>query len=150
MVSALILSLAWVSLTLDAPAPGQPAAAAASPTSEFRGRVVCLDPAGRRQACGPAAGRFALETGDGKLHPFLESDPLAAIFEDPRVRGQEVVVKARPHPDGAVEIVKVYSVKQGKLHDVHYYCEICNITAYAPGLCPCCRREMELKETPVP
>ena len=148
MVSALILSLAWASPIVDAPAPGQPAAA--SPTSDFRGRVVCLDPAGQRQSCGAAAGRCTLETGDGKLHPFLASDPLAAVFEDPRVRGQEVVVRARPRPDGALEIVKVYSVKQGKLHDVHYYCEICNITAYAPGLCPCCRREMELEETPVP
>jgi hypothetical protein len=134
---------------LAASAPGEPAAAAGQ-TSDFRGRVACLDQAGQRQDCGPAAPRFALETADGKLHPFLASDPLAAIFEDPRVRGQEVVVKARPRPDGAVQIVKVYSVKQGKLHDVHYFCEICNITAYAPGLCPCCRREMDLKETPVP
>jgi hypothetical protein len=142
MVSALVLSLAWASAA--------PAAAAAGQTFDFRGRVACLDQAGQRQACGPAARRFALETGDGQLHAFLASDPLAVIFEDPRVRGQELVVKGRPRPDGAVEIVKVYSVKQGRLHDVHYYCEICNITAYAPGLCPCCRREMELEETPVP
>ncbi len=100
MVSALVLSLALASPALVASAPGEPAAA--GQTSDYRGRVVCLDPAGQRQACGPAARRFALETGDGKLH------------------------------------------------DVHYYCEVCNITAYAPGLCPCCRREMELKETPVP
>ena len=149
MVSALILSLAWASPALAAPPPGEPAAAAGQ-TFDFRGRVTCLDPAGQRQACGAAARRFALETTDGKLHPFLASDPLAAIFEDPRVRGQEVAVRARPRPDGALEIVKVHSVKQGKLHDVHYFCEVCNITAYAPGLCPCCRREMELEETPVP
>jgi hypothetical protein len=149
MVSALVLSLAWAFSALAASAPGEPAGASGQ-TFDFRGRVACLDQAGQRQACGPAANRFALETGDGKLYLFLAKDPLAAIFEDPRVRGQEVVVKARPRPDGAVEIVKVYSAKQGKLHDVHYFCEICNITAYAPGLCPCCRREMELKETPVP
>jgi len=148
MVSALILSLAWASPALAAPPPGEPAAA--GQTFDFRGRVACLDPAGQRQACGAAARRFALETTDGKLHPFLASDPLAAIFEDPRVRGQEVAVRARPRPDGALEIVKVHSVKQGKLYDVHYFCEVCNITAYAPGLCPCCRREMELEETPVP
>jgi len=148
MVSALVLSLAWASPALAPSAPGEPAAA--GQTSDFRGRVACLDPAGQRQACGAAARRFALETGDGKPQPFLASDPLAAIFEDPRVRGQEILVTARPRPDGAVEIVKVYSVKQGKLHDVHYFCEVCNITAYAPGLCPCCRREMELRETPVP
>jgi hypothetical protein len=118
-------------------------------TVELRGHVVCVGETGRPQECADDARRFALRDAAGRLHPFLESDPLAAIFQDRRVRDRELVVRARTRPDESLEIVKVYSIKEGKLHDLHYFCEVCNITAYAPGLCPCCRREMELRETPV-
>ena len=55
----------------------------------------------------------------------------------------------RPRADGTADLIKVYSVKHGKLHDVRYFCEVCNVTSFVSGLCPCCRAEMELKETPV-
>jgi len=41
----------------------------------------------------------------------------------------------------------VQSVKEGKLYDIFYYCEVCSITAYTPGLCPCCRNELEFRES---
>jgi hypothetical protein len=148
MVTLLILALAWA-------AQGSPAVAASPDPPpreavELRGRAVCVDAAGHRQACGRDPERFALESADGALHPFAPEDVLAAIFKDARVRDRDLAIRARPRADGVLEIVKVYSVKQGKLHDVHYYCEVCAITAYAPGPCPCCRREMELRETPLP
>lgn len=136
--------LAWMVLFLAgaAQATGQPV--------ELRGRSVCLDETGQGQACAPGDRWFGLQTPEGSLHRFLPADPLAAIFQDARVRDREVVVRARLRPDGAAEIIKVYSVRQGRLHDVHYFCDVCNITAYAPGLCPCCRKEMDLREDPVP
>jgi hypothetical protein len=51
--------------------------------------------------------------------------------------------------DGTADLIKVFAVKHGKLHDVRYFCEVCNVTSFVPGLCSCCRAEMELKETPV-
>jgi rubrerythrin len=48
-----------------------------------------------------------------------------------------------------LELIKVQSIREGKLYDIYYFCEICNIREYAPGLCPCCRNELEFRETPV-
>jgi hypothetical protein len=146
MLTAIVLAWAWA-----APAVARPSLADGSQgrTVELRGRVVCLDEAGHTQPCREDSRRFGLQDAAGRLERFLETDPLAAIFQDAQVRERELLVRARPRPDETLEIVKVYSVKEGKLQDLHYFCEVCNITAYAPGPCPCCRREMELRETPV-
>jgi hypothetical protein len=42
----------------------------------------------------------------------------------------------------------VQSIREGKLYDIYYFCELCNVRAYAPGPCPCCRNELEFRETP--
>ena len=31
-----------------------------------------------------------------------------------------------------LEIVLVQSIREGKLYDIYYFCELCNIRAYAP------------------
>ncbi len=112
--------------------------------------MVCLDSADRGQDCGAPPHRFALEDRDGHLRRFLAGDALVGIFEDPRVRERDLLVRGREAAGGAVEIIKVYSVKDGKLHDLHYFCDVCHIAAYVPGRCPCCGREMELREIPLP
>lgn len=125
-----------------------------------RGRVLCLDAAGAHLsgACDPASSavhHFGLETRDGKVYAFLREDTRAQIFTDPRVFRRELEVKgwARPGDESTLEITKVFSVIDGRLHDVYYFCAVCNITSHTPGLCWCCREEFELKEephTPVP
>jgi hypothetical protein len=74
---------------------------------------------------------------------------MTAMFSDPRVRQQELQITGRLNPTGQVEVTKVRSVKEGRLYDIYYFCDVCNITAYAPGPCACCRREYELRETPI-
>jgi len=128
-----------------APAAG---AAAGPGEVELRGRVVCLDHAGVVRACEPPAG-FALRTPAGELHAFAASDPLGAMFADPDVRARELLVRSRPARDG-IEIIKVYSVDAGRIHDLDYFCEVCNVVAYAPGLCVCCRQPLVLRERPLP
>ena len=118
----------------------------------LKGRVVCFDAAGHAVApeaeCKPDGSSFVLASGDGKQYRFLSGDVETAIFSDPRVRQRELQITGRLHSADQVELVKVQSIKDGKLFDIFYYCELCNIKAYAPGLCPCCRNEMEFRETP--
>jgi hypothetical protein len=142
-----ILALAWA---VQAPGGLVPPGPAPAGSVDVRGRIACLDEAGRRQDCGAGPTRFALEDRQGRLHPFLAADTLAGIFKDRRVRDRDLVVRARPAEGGALEIIKVFTVKDGTLYDVHYFCEICHIAAYVPGPCPCCGRDMELRETPLP
>jgi rubrerythrin len=116
-----------------------------APLVILRGRIKCLD-----GPCDGASPRFGLTTPDEKLYNFLEGDELAAIFLDPRVRSHELQITARLHTKDRLEIIKVKSIINGRIYDLYYFCEVCNITAYAPGPCPCCRKELELRETPLP
>jgi hypothetical protein len=149
MSTMAILTMVWaVQTSRAATASSSPAPA---DSIELRGRVVCLDSADDRRECGAEPPpRFALEDRDGHLHRFLAVDALVGIFGDPRVRERDLAVRAREAAGGAVEIIKVYTVKDGTLYDVHYFCEVCHIAAYVPGRCPCCGREMELREIPLP
>lgn len=118
----------------------------------IRGRVVCLDEANGPPdsvfGCGNQSSRFAIVGKDAKLHSFDPADSLTAIFSDERVRSRELQVTARLNAKGQLELIKVQSLREGKLYNIYYFCEICNIRAYAPGPCPCCRNELEFRETP--
>ncbi len=116
-----------------------------APLVILRGQVRCLD-----GACNGVSPRFELTAQDQKHYTFLEGDELAAIFLDPRVRSRELQITARLHAKDRLEIIKVKSIVRGRIHDLYYFCEVCNITAYVPGPCPCCRNELELRETPLP
>lgn len=147
MKSPLILLL--MALVAMAP-PAAPVAAQESGAGAtnglvvLRGHVVCLDAA----ACDGPAARYAIADGGGKLHAFSAGDAGTAMFTDARVRRRELQVTAQKTAKNELEIVRVQSVRDGKLYDIYYFCELCNIRAYAPGLCPCCRNEMEFRETP--
>jgi hypothetical protein len=117
----------------------------------IRGRAVCLDAAGHKIeslfGC-PGGSRFAFASRDGKLYGFLPTDTMTPVFTDNRVRQRELQITARLRAGDKLEIIKLQSVKEGKLYDIFYYCDVCSITAYVPGLCPCCGNELEFRETP--
>jgi len=116
------------------------------------GRAICLEPSGRQVPdevdCSIESVKFSFHSSDGHNYSFVSDDALTAMFTDHRVRQRELQVTAWQRQNGELELVAVRSIKGGKLYDIYYYCDICNITAYAPGPCPCCRRELEFKETP--
>ena len=118
------------------------------------GRASCLEPSGRPIAddadCSTDAVKFSFHSNDGHNYSFVADDALTAMFTDHRVRQRELQLTAWQRENGRLELVAVRSIRGGKLYDIYYYCDICNITAYAPGPCPCCRRELEFKETPAP
>ncbi|HEY3128053.1 MAG TPA: hypothetical protein VGL91_01220 [Acidobacteriota bacterium] len=118
-----------------------------------RGHVVCLDSTSQasnsEKDCAKLPHLFGMRASDGQLFRFSPTDSATAMFEDSRVRAQQLQINALLYPENQLEIIKVHAVKAGKLYDVYYYCDVCSITAYAPGPCPCCRREMELREEPV-
>ena len=91
--------------------------------------------------------RFGLKTADGKLYLFLPEDAKTKIFTDPRIRERELQVKAWLRSKNRLEIIDVYSVRDGEVHDLSYRCDLCNITTDAPGPCWCCQQEFELRET---
>lgn len=117
-----------------------------------RGRAICLDVAGRTIeslfACNDANSRFGFASKDGRFYKFRPGDAMTTMFTDTRVRQRELQLTARLLASDLLEVIKVQSIKEGKVYDIFYFCDICTITAYAPGLCPCCRNELEFRETP--
>ena|SRR5689334_16593808 len=117
----------------------------------LRGHIVCFDSAGKQLdglfGCNGPNVRYALSDKEDKLHDFSSLDASTAIFTDPRVRQRDLQVTAKVTAKHQLEIIRVQSIREGKLYDLYYFCELCNIRAYAPGLCPCCRNEMEFRET---
>ena len=142
-----------VTLVLSSPAVAvSPIQDDAYTLAVVRGRAVCLDAAGLEAGalfgCNEASHRFGFAGKDGRLYKFSATDTMTAMFSDPRVRQRELQVTARLRAGDQLEVIKVQSIKEGKLYDIFYFCEVCNIKAYAPGLCPCCRNELEFRETP--
>ena len=106
----------------------------------IRGRVVRFDPNQDKP--------FAFKAENGRLYRFLANDVLTDIFADDRVRDRQLQITGLLHKEDRLEVTKVQSLRGGKLYDLYYFCDVCNITTYAPGPCPCCRKELELRETP--
>lgn len=115
-----------------------------------RGRVVFLDALGQPQSSQErvkeAQRRFGVHASDGKLYTFSPTDPRAQIFVDARVREKELQITGWLR-GGNLEIIQVRSVREGRLYDLYYRCEICNITSFEPGPCWCCQEEFEFRET---
>jgi rubrerythrin len=116
-----------------------------------KGNVECLDAHGQPtpadKDCADLRG-LVLRGQDGQTHSFVSTDALGPMLADSRVRGRLLQITAVEHSDGHLEALTVQSIKAGKLYDIYYFCQLCNITTYTPGLCPCCRQELEFREAP--
>jgi len=144
------LSVALLLLPLSSPAAADPVQNEASTLAVIRGRIICLDAAGRviesPFGCNESNHHFGLAGRDGKLYNFSPTDAMAAMFTDIRVQQRELQVSGRLSSGNHLEVIKVQSIKEGRLYDIFYFCEVCNIKAFAPGLCPCCRNDLEFRE----
>ena len=126
-----------------------------SPQSEpkeitVRGRTICLDSSGKpseEESCDLANG-FAFRAHGERLYRFSATDKRVEMLTDPRVRSQELEIEGWLREESEIEIIKLYSVHDGKLYDIFYRCDVCNITAHTPGPCWCCWEDFELRETP--
>lgn len=117
-----------------------------------RGRVVNLTEVMQQkyQATIERAVIYCLKTSDNKFYPFLPTDLASAIYDDERFRQRELQVTARTFPDFPfIEIIKLQSVKWGRVFDLYYFCEVCNIVTHKPGPCECCQDPVVFTETPV-
>src|SRR5688572_2312455 len=145
------LILAGSSLPLSAV---DPPAEETSEVVAIRGRVVCVDSvptatvSPESDPCNQPGVRFELHSVGGEVVRFVAADPRSDIFTDPQVRNREVEVRGWRRTGEAIEILSVYAVKDGALHHLHYRCDVCNITTYAPGPCWCCGAPFELREGP--
>ena len=117
-----------------------------------RGRLICVDGSGRKLTgegeCDLHKQKLGFAAIDGKVFTFWPEDTLGAMLADPRVGKHLLQLIARLHLNSQLETIRIQAVREGKLYDLYYFCHVCNITAYAPGPCPCCYQELEFIERP--
>ncbi|MGH9431671.1 MAG: hypothetical protein ACRD3T_09025 [Terriglobia bacterium] len=78
-----------------------------------------------------------------------QSAYLLRTLEDKRLLNRELRLVGTVQPDGSFQVRKIFTVRDGKLYRVQYYCNVCNIVAVEPGRCVCCQRPTKLQEIPV-
>jgi hypothetical protein len=85
-----------------------------------------------------------------KVQALTANTPyLLHTLEDIRLANREVRVEGTMQPDGTFQVEWLYTVHNGKLYRVRYFCNVCNIEALEPGNCVCCQQPTELQEIPV-
>jgi hypothetical protein len=91
----------------------------------------------------------AIQTAPGKLIQLDGDEPTRGVLNDKRLAG--FALEARGHftaPDHfQVDPIHTRAIlvrKDGKVKFVTYWCDICSIRTYTPGLCWCCQEETTL------
>ena len=139
-------------------APALPTLVAAQEQAEpfkpvvLRGRIVNLAEIMQAQAkLEPERGTiYCLKTTAGKLFPILPTDLAAAIYEDERFRQRELQITGRTFVEVPfLEVIKLQSIKWGRVFDMTFYCRVCEIRTHKGGPCPCCQDPLEFSEEPV-
>jgi hypothetical protein len=117
-----------------------------------QGRLLCLDSKNQtvsiNSQCDLTKNILGFVDEKKGRFTFSSHDTTQAMLNDPRVRTQELRLTARRRAQNQLETIRVQALKAGKLYDLYYFCDVCNITSYAPGPCPCCYQDLEFIEKP--
>jgi hypothetical protein len=112
------------------------------------GLLVCLDGSFKEKACTTAPETLGLKAAGGKVYPLKKHENVDALFVEKRLQTREFRLTLRKEEASSpwFELVKAQFIRGGKVYDFHYFCEVCNITTHAPGICLCCREPTEYRE----
>jgi hypothetical protein len=110
----------------------------------LRGRI---DPASVQSAASADA-PLTFVTTDGEKHKVVGDSMSNGQLRDPRLIDRDWELEGTVRPDGQFEIMKLFTIKDGKRFRVTYYCDICHIVTHEPGDCMCCQAPTELREIP--
>lgn len=150
-----IAAFLWSCVVLAGPpaAPTTPAVPPApAPTAQaFDGKVVPLADALKKLGAKPDADTagVTLVAADGTVYTLVKDAKTRLLFLDKQLHGRDVRLTATALPGTKVLlVVKVQTVKEGKVFDVDYWCDECQLEASEPGACKCCGGPTALRELP--
>jgi hypothetical protein len=118
--------------------PAAIAAADGPPASMIRGKLgVNSD------------GKPVLHTKEGKDVLLEGDDETTGVLKDKRLAGADFEVAGSLTSAGVFKVNPIHTramhvYKDGKRLMVTYWCDVCSIRTYTPGLCWCCREETAL------
>lgn len=90
-----------------------------------------------------------LRTDDGKNLTLTGDDDTRKVLTDPRLNGETLeTIGHFTTPEqfavGPIYEKNMFVLKDGKRLRITYWCDICSIRTYAPGVCVCCQKWTDL------
>lgn len=94
-------------------------------------------------------GKPALKTRDGRLVQLTGDEPSMLVLNDKRLAGADFEVAGERKPAALFRIDPIHTRamfihKDGKRLAVSYWCDICYIRTWSPGVCWCCQEDTRL------
>jgi len=90
----------------------------------------------------------ALQTAEGKLVPLTGDADTVGVLGDARLAQADFEVIGKQDGEkftiNPIYTAALFAYKNGKRLRVTYWCDVCSIRTYTPGLCWCCREETAL------
>jgi hypothetical protein len=91
----------------------------------------------------------ALKLPDGKLVRADGDTPTLGVLRDKRLRNADMELLGRLDARGTfivdpIHTRSIFVHKDGKRLMVTYWCDVCAIRTYSPGICWCCQQETAL------
>jgi hypothetical protein len=97
-----------------------------------------------------AQASVSLVTPEGRVHPLVKDDRGRGFLKDARLRNRDLELLVRRHEGSPfLQVIGVYTIKDGRKHSLEYWCDICAIIMYELQDCECCQGPIELREVPV-
>jgi hypothetical protein len=120
----------------------------------FTGKVVPLaglvEKIGSKLDADAAPHWLALVTDDGKVYPLIKDGGSRMFFKDRALLNRPMRLTGRLLPGSQLlQVIEVHSLRNGKLHEIYYWCKVCSIRRSEKNACECCGGPMELKEEPL-
>lgn len=148
------LCLAFVFALVPLLSAGGGPAKAPPKMAYYKGKVVPLADlaarAGAKLDTDAAPYWLALVTEEGKVYPLFKDSGSRMFFKDKALHNRLMRLRGRLLPgSGVLQVVAVNSYRDGRLHEIYYWCDICSIRRSEKNICECCGGPMELHEDPI-
>ncbi|HYK90514.1 MAG TPA: hypothetical protein VE398_17200 [Acidobacteriota bacterium] len=90
-----------------------------------------------------------LQLQDKRIQLSIADDSIGETLRDHRVAGKQMRLVGKFRDDGSFEVTDFFVVHPDGLYRIIYFCNVCHITAFKPGICICCQQPTELEEVPL-
>lgn len=97
----------------------------------------------------PRGTNLIFQVTGGEAYQVVRNNMSEALFVDTNLLSKVLVLTGKTNSHSFEVTGNLRSIKNGKLHELYYYCDICSIQSSLPGLCQCCREPSVLVEEPV-
>ena len=114
-----------------------PRKATSSATVELKGQLV------------PGSRPLQFKTDSG-VYTLISNRTSSALFIDTNLQAKTLLLKGKTLPQRRFEVTgNLHSIRDGKVQELYYYCDVCAIKGIDPGPCMCCQEPVHLVEKPV-